>query len=208
MNVLVIAPHPDDECLGCGGAICLHGARGDRVDAVFLSSGEMALEHLAKEEAWRIREAEAEAAAQVLGLVDLHFLRRSDWYVGDDIAAAAAALRPILTDLEPSLVYLPHAGESHPDHQAALPIVRAALDGSVSASPVIRAYEVWTPLAAYDDIEDITAVMRRKLAALRRHRSQIRQFRYDRAIRGLNQYRGALGARTGYAEVFQTVQAR
>lgn len=205
MNVLVIAPHPDDECLGCGGSICLHVARGDRVDAVFLSSGEMALQHLAKEEAWRIRESEARAAAQMLGLAELYFLRRSDWHVGDDIAAAAAALRPILLAVEPSLVYAPHAGEWHPDHQAALPIIRAALDGSLSAPPAIRAYEVWTPLAVYDDVEDITAVMRRKLAALRRHRSQIEQFRYDRAIRGLNQYRGALGARTGYAEVFRRV---
>lgn len=207
MNVLVIAPHPDDECLGCGGAICLHVARGDRVRAVFLSSGETGLKHLAPEEAWRVREAEADDAAQVLGLAGLHFLRRPDWHVGDDIAGAAAALRPILTAFAPSLIYLPHDGEWHPDHRAALPIVRAALDGAVPL-PLVRAYEVWTPLAAYDDLEDITAVMRRKLAALRCHRSQIGHFRYDRAIRGLNQYRGALGARTGYAEAFQIVQAR
>src|SRR5262252_5885989 len=45
-NILVIAPHPDDECIGCGGAICLHAAKGDRVVIVFITSGEKGLKNL------------------------------------------------------------------------------------------------------------------------------------------------------------------
>ena len=55
-NILVIAPDPDDESIGCGGTLCRYTAHGDRVTAVFLSSGELGLEHLPREEAWRIRE--------------------------------------------------------------------------------------------------------------------------------------------------------
>ena len=79
MNVVVIAPHPDDEAIGCGGSICLHHSRGDRVTAVFLTSGELGLKHLPADEACRIREAEARAAATILGIAAIDFLRLPDW---------------------------------------------------------------------------------------------------------------------------------
>ena len=65
MNVLVVAPHPDDETIGCGGTLCLHQQRGDRVVVVFLTSGELGLKHLPPQEAWTIREKEANAAARI-----------------------------------------------------------------------------------------------------------------------------------------------
>ena len=203
MNVLVVAPHPDDEAIGCGGAICLHVGRGDRVAAVFLTSGELGLKHLPREEAWRIREAEADTAAEVLGLSHLTFLRGPDWFVGDHVDGLASGLRGVLGREAPHRVYLPHAGEEHPDHRAALPVVRAALRASAPPPPALVAYEVWTPLAEYHQVEDISPVIARKLRAVRCYRSQIGYFRYDRAVCGLNQYRGALAARSGYAEVFR-----
>jgi LmbE family N-acetylglucosaminyl deacetylase len=205
MNVLVIAPHPDDEAIGCGGAACLHAGRGDRVSAVFLTSGELGLKHLPREEAWRIREAEAEAAANVLGLSGVSFLRQPDWGVGDQVPEAAAALRPVLARESPELIYLPHPDDGHPDHVAALPVLRAALAPVAGAhsSPALLGYEVWTPLGEFDHVEDVTPVMRQKLRAVRCHASQMGEFRYDLAIRGLNRYRGALAARCKYAEVFR-----
>jgi hypothetical protein len=52
-------------------------------------------------------------------------------------------------------------------------------------------------------LKDITPVMARKLRAARCYRSQLAGLHYDRAVRGLNQYRGALAARRRYAEVFR-----
>ena len=204
MNVLVIAPHPDDESIGCGGAICLHVKRKDRVTAVFLTSGELGLEKLPREEAWRIRENEARKAAKILGISELFFLRKPDWYLGKAKAKAAADLRPILIEQAPQLIYLPHPAEWHPDHKAALPIVRAALHGT-GISPTLRGYEIWTPLSEHDHVENISKVMERKLRAIRCHRSQMSEFPYDRAMAGLNQYRGVIAAKSRYAEVFQTL---
>ena len=203
MNVLVIAPHPDDESIGCGGTICLHSAQEDRVTVVFLTSGELGLKQLPCEEARRIREREAEAAADVLGIATLEFLRLPDWYVGDRVGGAALALRPVLERTAPQRVYLPHEAEWHPDHRASMPVVREALRGSTIPSPRLLTYEVWTPLAEYDDGQDITPVMRRKLQAVRCHRSQVAQLRYDRGVRGLNQFRGAIAWGCRFAEVFR-----
>src|SRR5262249_26475681 len=94
----------------------------------------------------------------------------------------------------------------HPDHQVAWPIVRSALKGSGLCPPKIRGYEVWTPIAQFDEVQNITAVMPRKVRALRAHRSQIDDFDYERAMLELNQDRGALAAKSRYAEAFQILR--
>jgi LmbE family N-acetylglucosaminyl deacetylase len=204
VNVLVIAPHPDDESIGCGGTIASHIAAGDRVEVVFLSSGELGLKQLPRDEAWRVREAEAHKAADALGIANIQFLRFPDWFVGDNIQEAGVALRPIVQAGRPDLIYVPHALEWHPDHKASLPVLAAAYTQSALTTPAIRTYEVWTPLAEYDHVEDINRFMELKLAAIRCYASQIVDLPYDRAIEGLNRYRGEMAARCAYAEVFST----
>jgi N-acetylglucosamine malate deacetylase 1 len=203
VNVLVVAPHPDDEAIGCGGTIRLHVARGDRVLAVFLTSGERGLKSLPVEQALRQRETEAQTAANVLGIADLTFLRQADWFLSECVEDTATALRQILNRESPSLIYLPHSGEWHPDHKASLSVVRKALQEDDYPPPILRCYEFWTPLAEYDHVVDITETMAPKLRAVRCYRSQLAQYRYDRAVRGLNQYRGITAAKCRFAEVFK-----
>jgi LmbE family N-acetylglucosaminyl deacetylase len=204
-SVLVVAPHPDDESIGCGGAVCLHRRRGERVRVVFLTSGERGIEGTPSEQVRAIREAEAAAAGAVLGVDGLEFLRLPDLGVAESIGPGARRLARVLAEAPPGLIYLPHPEDGHPDHAAALPLVRAALAEAFPGGPLpeLRGYEVWSPMTAYGWAEDVTGVMRQKLRAVRCYRSQLATFRYDRAVRGLNQYRGALAARSRYAEVFR-----
>ena len=202
MNVLVVAPHPDDESIGCGGTLRLHVERGDRVDVAFLTSGELGLEELAADAARKVREDEAERAAAVLGLGRLTFFRHPDWFLADVVDAACADLIRLVEELAPDRVLHPHRGDAHPDHAAAARIVdqaSALLDRAFERV----AYEVWTPMTDFDDVEDITGVFDTKLAAVRTYASQLSKFRYDDAVDGLNRFRGALAGHCAYAEVFQ-----
>lgn len=204
-KILILAPHPDDEVLGCGGTVCHHKAAGDQVSVVFLTSGELGLKHLERAKAWRIREEEAGKAARILGLVIVGFLHGPDWGVAEVVVRLARELRPILEREKPDRIYLPHPADGHPDHQATLAVLRRALARWKTKLPELLAYEVWTPLAAFDHVVDITGWMPRKLKALRAHRSQLGDFDYVRAIRGLNEYRGVLAAKRPFVEVFQTL---
>ena len=202
MNILVIAPHPDDEAIGCGGTLRLHADRGDRITAVFLTSGELGLGNLPPAEAHRIREGEAEAAAAILGIARLEFLRFPDWFTGEHLPSLSEKVAAILRAETPGRIYLPHPEDNHPDHRAAFPAACRALRAS-GMSAEIFAYEVWTPLARAEELEDITTVLHTKLRAIRCYRSQLATFRYDRAARGLAAYRGALHARCRFAEAFE-----
>jgi LmbE family N-acetylglucosaminyl deacetylase len=202
MKVLAIAPHPDDESIGCGGSLRSHVLAGAHVTVVFLTSGELGLKHLPKEKAWEVREAEARKAAAILGIANTIFLRAPDWMIAD--SSVAGQLRPILATDDWSIVYLPHPGEWHPDHHACISVVRSALP--LPCSAVLRGYEIWSPLSDYQHLEDITAVMAVKLRAIRAHESQTAQLDYTRAALGLNAYRGAISGRCRYAEVFQHIK--
>ena len=203
MNVVVVAPHPDDEILGCGGAVRLHADSGDRVTVVFLTSGELGLGRLDRAEARRVREAEAKEAAAVLGIDGTDFLHLLDWELDTQPEEAADSLCAAFERHRPDLVYAPHDAEWHPDHRVALGLTRTAL-GRAGLTPQLRSYEFWTPLNPVGLVIDITAVMPVKVAALRCYRSQLEQIDYERAVVGLNQYRGILDQqRVDYAEAYR-----
>ena len=96
-----------------------------------------------------------------------------------------------------------HERDFHPDHRACVSIVQAALRASGIATPALLSYEVLTPLTEYDRAEDISPVIQRKLKAVSAYRSQVRQFRYDRALRAMNRFRGVVAGAGRYAEVFR-----
>jgi len=120
-RVLVIAPHPDDEVLGCGGVLALHAQRGDRVRVVVLTDGAAGGDAEA-------REAETRAAATVLGLQEVEFMGLADGGLECD-PDLVQRLSELLIDDDPQLVYAPSPYELHPDHLAAVHALAAALEG-------------------------------------------------------------------------------
>ncbi len=214
-SVLVLAPHPDDETIGCGGVIRRYTLAGTRVAVVVVSDGRRgdpalnrrltgsAKTRRAEEELIARRRGEAAAAAALLGVRDLVFLDQPDGEVAVT-AEAVARLRSELQRLAPDVVFLPFLSDQHPDHLQtnALFLEAAAREYSDRTGPAIWAYETWSPLPA-NKIVDISTVAETKWDALRCHESQLRYLDFVSATRGLNAYRwlATLQGR-GFAEAF------
>ena len=203
MNVLVLAPHPDDEVLGCGGTICRHVASGDSVFVLVATRG---MPELYSDDAVEAVSAEARTAHVKLGVSETRFL--------DFPAPAldtvpryklAGAVSDGIRDFEPEVIYLPHHGDIHSDHfhlhQAALVAARP-----LECSPVKRilAYETlseteWAPpqmdAVFYPTVFiDVSRFLPQKLDAMACFKSQVKEPPNARSLRNITalaHYRGA-----------------
>ena len=171
-RVLVFAPHPDDEVLGCGGTLALHREQGDavRVVVAFDGAGAEPGESAARAELTRRRQGEARAAAARLGGYELCFWGEPEGHQpGDeDFDRALRRARDEIAGFRPETVYAPWSGEHHLDHHVLARVVQAALEGIPPAGahrvPRARAYEVWTPLVAEVVVNTTSAAQAKRLA--------------------------------------------
>jgi LmbE family N-acetylglucosaminyl deacetylase len=208
-RVLAIAPHPDDELLGCGGSLARRVHQGAIISIIYMTSGEAAEGYYGRKRLDRVREREARAGAHYLGINDLYFLRLRDGALPNN-PESADQLAALLRQIKPEIVYTPHAHDDHPDHKACHALTIAAIkragDSRLTGQPwkvrILLAYEIWSPLAEYNHIVDITPYMSLKINALRCHQSQVQVIAYDQGIIGLNRYRGVTSGKGTYCECF------
>ena len=209
-RVLVITPHPDDESIGCGGTLRKHVTEGDAVHVVFLTSGEQGGHGRSVQETVRVREQEARRAARILGIEHVEFHHEPDGALRAG-RKTVERLREKLRAWKPDVIYVPHDREMHPDHRAAVRIVRRALNGrdAPEARPQVLMFEVWTPLQRSDEIVDNSPYVVVKSVAIRAYKSQCEVMSFDDAVLGLNRYRGEMHSWPGgdYAEIFAELRA-
>ena len=200
-RAVVVAPHPDDELLGCGGTIQKHLAAGEQVDVVFMTSGERTASFVGAAHDARIeqREGEAVAACAHVGLAaaHLHFLRAPD----GDAASGREALAGALQRLAPDLLYVPNPRDPHRDHVATARIA-SELVAEVPSIVTVAVYEVWSPIRP-NVVVDVSDQLDAKVEAVGMYASATEVVGYPHTSRGLAAYRAGL-ASTGarYAEVF------
>ena len=120
VDVLVLAPHPDDAEMSCGGTILRLVAAGHRVAVVDMSRGEKATRGTAE-----TRARECAAASAVLGLHLRPNLALPDAELRDDEAALRAVIG-VLREHRPALFLAPTDRDLHPDHQATGAVARRA----------------------------------------------------------------------------------
>jgi LmbE family N-acetylglucosaminyl deacetylase len=187
--ILILAPHADDETIGCGGLICQAVRAGIPVAIVFLTDGSRS--HTSKTfdraRLAALRQAEAVKAAAHLG-VDadrLHFWAEEDSRLpadGETADGLAQALRRHIIETGAGAVFVTWNDDPHCDHKAAFSLALRSLAG-LEAPPRLYAYPVWswtidTPQSLYEDSVVRLAIgddLDTKREALACHASQLGQ---------------------------------
>ncbi|MEO6589841.1 MAG: PIG-L deacetylase family protein [Pyrinomonadaceae bacterium] len=187
-KTLIVAPHPDDESLGCGGAIALLRKFDLEVSILVLSDGTLSHPNsvkFPKEKLRDLRENEITQAAQILGVEKskLTFFRYPDRNMPDENSAnfhpAVKRVEIFLNTENPQTIFVPWRRDPHPDHRAAFQIINAAKHKNHE----ILEYPIWLyELAESEDspleteVEsfrlDISSVVEIKQKAILAHKSQ------------------------------------
>jgi len=148
---LVFAPHQDDEALGCGGLMILQHLAGQPVHIAYLTDGSASHPghpRFPAGELARLRRTEAAAAAALLGVpaLRLHFLGARDGTLDHleppAAAALAAAIAGVLAAVRPAEVFLPYRRDGSSEHEAAFPLILAAVRGGNLRARILE-YPIW-----------------------------------------------------------------
>ena len=173
-RIVVIAPHPDDEILGCGGLLLKAQENKCKISIIFLSSGGV--------DEIEIREREALKVASELNITDIKFLRLEDSNVLSKIE-----YEKICTELQsfrPDIILLPFIFDKHNDH---INSNRILLEMPEEFDTEVWCYQVYSTMPCNGYL-DITAIAERKYKIMSLYKSQIDHFDYVNWNRGLNAF--------------------
>lgn len=213
---LIIAPHADDEILGCGATMAKLVAEGNKVYVLIVTNANVGAPELYSEQGIEKVRREAKKAHNILGVQDTFFMDfpapRLDTYPSYKLSMEISKLLDIL---RPSVIFIPNLGDLHMDHAI---LYRACL---VSARPIngcsvkkIYTYEVlsesnWAPQQGGQAFVpnvyiDVTNFLSKKIEALMCFKNQIKAYPHCRsleAIEALAKYRGSTVGNM-YSEAF------
>lgn len=217
-KVLFVAPHPDDETLGCGGTILRHKAEGDDVCWLIVTgiSEEMGF----SSEKVSLRDKEIETVAGLYSFDSPYNLRLPTTRLDDlSIAELIDKIGTVFKQVQPEIVYLPYRGDVHTDH-------KIVFDAAVSCTKWFR-YGFIKRVLAYETLSEtdfginpesngfrpnvfvnITSYLDKKLEIMKTYESELGQFPFPRSeenIKALAKLRGA-SAGCDAAEAFMLLK--
>jgi len=204
-STLILAPHQDDESIGCGGTVKLISNIGGNVDVVYIANGEagtrkgVALTDEEKKRLVEIRNSEARKACDILGVKGMYLLNGRDTQLHHEMNLYKKLLE-ILTQNKYDIVFCPWKYDGHSDHIATFKILKKALR-HYPENIEIWLYEIWTPLIP-NCMVNISTTIEDKINAIKAHRSQIECIQYHQKLLGLAQYRSIHVPGAEFAEAF------
>lgn len=197
-RILIVAPHPDDESIGCGGVMLKYGRQCELLLLTDGRRGHAPGVPIDEEQLVQQRAEELRCAAAIAGIKQVHMLGIPDGTLRQNEDRVSTF------DITPyDCLFVPNHLERHPDHAPVLKIIQK-MCRKQHASAQIYEYEVWSPIPCPTDALDLTNLMDRKLEMVRQYQSQTRLMNYEAMTEALNRYRG-VGQKTTYAETYALV---
>lgn len=199
-KILVIAAHPDDEVLGCGGTIAKHIKLGDKVYCLFLGKGKSSRNfknesYLKKEQA--ILKKEAEKAAKILGISKTFFENFPDQqYDTIPFLKIVKSIEKIKNKIKPEIVFTHHQGDLNLDHQITFKAVLTACR-PLRNETVKELYSFEIPSSTEWGIPkkknyfmpnffiDVSDTFNKKIEALEAYKSEIRKYPHPRSLKSV-----------------------
>ena len=219
MKTLVIAPHPDDEILGCGGTLLRRKAEGAELGWLIVTG-------ISEQAGWpservQQRDAEIVQVAELIGFSEVVNLRLPPTHLDEmPMGDLIGKFSEVFKSFQPEEVFLPHRADVHTDH-------RQVFDAAAACSKWFRypsvqrvlAYETLSetefgldPECAFrpNSFIDISDFLERKLEAMAVYRSELGVFPFPRSVEAIRALATVRGAASGFnaAEAFQLLRER
>jgi LmbE family N-acetylglucosaminyl deacetylase len=211
-EALVIAAHPDDEVLGCGGTIALHTRRRERVVTLIMCESVS----LRYRDSYVDMERQTREAAAILQVDDVLQFGLPDQALDTlTLTDLISRLEQAVSEVQPRVVYCQYGGDVNRDHQL---LFKATL---VATRPLVRSIEAIYAYSTLSSTEwgyprtfipdtwvDISATLDQKLAAMACYRSELHDFPHPRSLRAIRSKAEADGSACCLpaAEPFMTVR--
>ena len=225
-TILVIAAHPDDEVLGCGGTIARLTSEGSNVYTLILGEGVTSRDRkrdLAKREN-EIAELkkQAENANRILGVKKVYTFDFPDnRFDSVPLLDIIKTIEETKDDLKPDIVFTHHIGDLNIDHQITFKAVMTAFRPTIDESvKEIYSFEIpssteWNEPSSLtyfmpDYFVDVNKSLEIKINALKEYKTELRDFPHPRSLKAVELNAKQWGVKMGFeaAEAYKTIRIR
>ena len=214
MKILIIAPHPDDEVLGCGGTVAKHSKRGDEV---YLCIVTKAYTPDWSEEFLKNRPKEIEKSNKILGIKKTYFLDyltvKLDTIPQKELNEA---ISKVVNEVNPDILYIPHKGDLNKDHRLVFESSLVATRPANHKIKRISSYETLSETEWGQPIEpfipnvyvNISETFEIKIEAMKAYESELKQYPHPRSLEIVEALAKKRGSEVGvkFAEAFMLVR--